>query len=50
MKLSCLPVSIFSDIIGGRMTIEDWVKAAVNIGFDGVDMSVLFFPIAPQGA
>ena len=44
MKLSCLPVSLFNDIINKKLTIEDWVKGAAEIGLDGLDMSVLFFP------
>ena len=44
MKLSCLPVSIFGDIISGKKSLEDWIKSASDIGFDGLDVSVLFFP------
>ena len=44
MKLSCLPVSLFNEIINKRISLEDWVKGAADIGLDGLDMSVLFFP------
>jgi len=44
MKLSCLPVSIFGDIISGKMNLEDWIKGASDIGYDALDVSVLFFP------
>lgn len=43
MKLSCLPVSFFKDIIAGRMTIAQWAKFAASIGLDGTDLTVLFF-------
>jgi sugar phosphate isomerase/epimerase len=39
---SCLPVSLFKEIIAGTMTVEDWVSAARNMGFDAVDLSILF--------
>ena len=42
MKLSCLPVSYFQDIIGGRMSIKDWAKQGVEVGLDGIDLSILF--------
>ena len=42
MKLSCLPVSYFQDIINGRMSIKEWALEGSRIGLDGVDLSVLF--------
>ena len=42
MKLSCLPVSYFQDIIGGKMSIQDWAKQGVEVGLDGIDLSILF--------
>ena len=39
---SCLPVSLFKDIISGKMTVEDWVTGAKKMGFDAVDLSILF--------
>jgi len=44
MRLSCLPVSFFSDIIEGRMTVGDWARLAASIGLDAIDMSILFVP------
>jgi sugar phosphate isomerase/epimerase len=44
MQLSCLPVSFFSDIIGGRMSIGEWARLAVAVGLDGIDLSILFVP------
>ena len=42
MKLSCLPVSLFSDIINRRLTIVEWAEFGRKIGLDGVDISLLF--------
>ena len=41
MKLSCLPVSIFSDIINGTMTLKEWAAYAKELKLDAVDLSVL---------
>jgi sugar phosphate isomerase/epimerase len=42
MKLSCLPVSLFSDFADGRLDIVSWGEQARRIGFDGFDISSLF--------
>lgn len=42
MKLSCLPVSFFADIIEGRMSIVDWARMGASLGLDAVDLSILF--------
>lgn len=42
MKLSCLPVSYFSKIISGEMSVGAWARQAADIGLDAVDLSVLF--------
>ena len=44
MKLSILPVSLFQEITGGKMTLADWAALAQEAGADGYDASVLFFP------
>ena len=44
MKLSCLPVSFFSEIIDGRMSVGDWAKMGSDIGLDAIDLSILFTP------
>lgn len=42
MKLSCLPVSLFPDLISGKMDLYEWADNAREMGLDAVDMSVLF--------
>jgi len=42
MKLSCLPVSFFSDIIEGRMSVFEWAQMGASLGLDAVDLSILF--------
>ncbi len=44
MKLSCLPVSFFDDIIAGRMTVGDWARMGCELGLDAIDLSILFVP------
>jgi sugar phosphate isomerase/epimerase len=44
MKLSCLPVSFFSEIIEGRMSILEWAQMGASIGLDAIDISILFAP------
>ena len=42
MKVSCLPVSLFADIISGNMPLEQWLGAAPELDLDGVDISMMF--------
>ena len=42
MKLSCLPVTFFSEIIEGRMSVFEWAQMGASLGLDGVDISILF--------
>ena len=44
MKLSCIPVSFFKDIIGGSMRVEEWARMGKEIGLDAIDLSILFVP------
>ena len=44
MKLSVLPVSLFSEIVSGKMTVGEWASYAQNLGVDGFDTSIMFFP------
>lgn len=44
MRLSCLPVSFFADIIRGRMTVAEWARIGRAVGLDAVDLSILFVP------
>ena len=41
MKISCLPVSLYSDIINDRIRIGQWAGEAKQIGYDGIDISVM---------
>lgn len=40
--LSCLPVSLFSEINSGRMAPEAWACYAAQLGLDAYDISILF--------
>ena len=44
MELSCLPVSIFQEIIDGNITMREWAAQGKSMGLDAVDLSILFFP------
>jgi sugar phosphate isomerase/epimerase len=44
MKLSCLPVSFFDDIVSGKMSVGEWARMGCTLGLDAVDLSVLFVP------
>ena len=44
MKLSCLPVSFFSDIMEGRMSVAEWARMGAELGLDAIDLSILFVP------
>jgi sugar phosphate isomerase/epimerase len=39
MKVSCIPICFFRDIIQTKtMSIEEWIKMASEIGLDGIEM------------
>lgn len=42
MKISCLPVSLFDEICSGKMDILDWAREAKRMGYDGIDISMMF--------
>ena len=44
MIWSCLPVSLFPQIIGGKMQVGEWAVAARDMGMDAIDLSILFIP------
>ncbi|HEX9015051.1 MAG TPA: sugar phosphate isomerase/epimerase family protein [Chloroflexota bacterium] len=44
MRMSCLPVSFFSDIVEGRMSVPQWARMGAELGLDAVDLSILFVP------
>jgi len=41
MRLTCLPVSLFSDIVSGKMSIRQWAHEAKIIGLDAIDISIM---------
>src|SRR5579862_1851422 len=48
MRLSCVPVSFFSAISEGQITLADWMDFAVELGLDGVEASPLLVkPLGP---
>ena len=44
MKLSVLPVSLFSKILAGEISVAQWAAYAQKLGVDGFDASIMFFP------
>jgi sugar phosphate isomerase/epimerase len=44
MKLSCLPVSFFSEITSGKMSVAEWARMGAELGLDAIDLSILFVP------
>lgn len=41
MKLSCLPVSFYKEMMNGQMSIVDWARIAVDVGLDAIDLSTI---------
>lgn len=50
MKLSVLPVSLFSDFISGKISAAEYARFVQDLGVDGFDSSILFFPHATPTA
>jgi sugar phosphate isomerase/epimerase len=50
MKLSCIPVSFFRNILDGAMTVQQWAQMGKEIGLDAIDISILFVPDRSPGA
>jgi sugar phosphate isomerase/epimerase len=44
VKVSCLPVSWYKDMLSGSTTLEEWVRFAAALGLDGVDFSIAVLP------
>ena len=40
MKVSCLPVSLFAEMIQGTLSVGEWGQEALRIGLDGIDISI----------
>jgi len=41
-KISCLPVSLFPELVSGKMSIADWTNIAHAAGLDAYDISSMF--------
>jgi len=50
VKLSCIPVSLFKEIIGGSMSIREWAQLGKEVGLDAIDVSILFIPDRSRAA
>lgn len=51
MQLSCIPVTYFEAISGGRMSVEQWLDFAAELGLDGVECGPLLIrPLGPVSA
>jgi sugar phosphate isomerase/epimerase len=44
MKLSCLPVSFFKDMMEGRLSVAEWAQLGARAGLDAIDLSTLLVP------
>ncbi len=44
VQLSCLPVSFFSDLQEGRLSVADWARVAARLGLDAIDLSIAWLP------
>jgi len=42
MKISCLPVSYFNDIIENKLSVPEWAELGKKAGLDYVDISCMF--------
>jgi sugar phosphate isomerase/epimerase len=44
VRLSCLPVSFFPEILSGQMSVAEWARTGARLNLDAVDLSILFIP------
>ena len=42
MRLSVLPVSLFSDIVEQKMTVVEWAQIGKSLSLNAIDLSILF--------
>jgi len=49
MKISCLPISYYQEILSGRMSVIDWAEIGASIGLDAIDLSIIFFADSSDG-
>ena len=47
MRISCLPVSFFDDILKGAMTIKEWASLGREAGLDAIDLNIILFKDQP---
>jgi len=42
MKVSCIPVSFFHEIVNGKITIKEWARIGAELSLDAIDLSIVF--------
>ena len=42
MKVSCIPVSFFPEIVDGKITIKEWARIGAELSLDAIDLSIIF--------
>ncbi len=42
MELSCIPVSLFPQLLSGELSIAQWARLGAETGLDAIDISTLF--------
>ncbi|MCL5071333.1 MAG: sugar phosphate isomerase/epimerase [Actinobacteria bacterium] len=42
MKISCIPVSFFTQIVNDKMTIKEWAGIGAEAGLNAIDLSTVF--------
>lgn len=40
-QLSCLPVSVFSDLRSGQLSLTEWASFGKKVGLDAIDLNIL---------
>ena len=41
MKLSCLPVSLFGDLLSGKITLREWAEFGKSQNLDAIDLGIV---------
>lgn len=51
MKISCIPICFFEDlIVTKRMSLDEWIAMAADIGLDGIEVYRHYPTVADRGA